>query len=44
MTKCVVIGGGLAGISSSVFLSKNNHDVKLIEAAPKLGGRAFSFQ
>jgi len=44
MAKCVVIGGGLAGISTAVFLSKNNHDVQLIEASPKLGGRAYSFK
>ncbi len=44
MAKCVIIGGGLSGISSAVFLSKNNHNVQLIEASPKLGGRAYSFQ
>lgn len=43
MAKCLVIGGGFAGLSAAVYLSKNNHDVHLIEAAPKLGGRAYSF-
>jgi len=43
MAKYVIIGGGLAGISSAVFLTKNNHKVHLIEASPKLGGRAYSF-
>jgi len=44
MAKCVVIGGGLAGISSAVFLSQNNHKVILLEASPKLGGKAYSFK
>ncbi len=44
MAKCIVIGGGLAGISTAVFLSKNKHNVLLLEASPKLGGRAYSFQ
>ena len=43
MAKCIVIGGGLAGLSSAVFLTKDKHNVLLIEATPKLGGRAYSF-
>ncbi|MEW6194681.1 MAG: hydroxysqualene dehydroxylase HpnE [Bacteroidota bacterium] len=42
MKKCIVIGGGFAGLSSAVYLSKQNIKVKLIEASPKLGGRAYS--
>ncbi len=44
MAKYIVIGGGLAGISAAVFLTKNKHNVLLLEASPKLGGRAYSFQ
>ena len=44
MAKCVVIGGGLSGIASAVFLAKNNHNVLLLESSPKLGGRAYSFK
>ncbi|MFA6977737.1 MAG: hydroxysqualene dehydroxylase HpnE [Ignavibacteriaceae bacterium] len=43
MKKCLVVGGGLAGLSASVYLAKNNIQVQLIEASPKFGGRAYSF-
>ncbi|MBS1517333.1 MAG: FAD-dependent oxidoreductase [Bacteroidetes bacterium] len=38
-----VIGGGIAGLSSAVFLAEKGCRVKLIESSPKLGGRAYSF-
>ncbi|HEY3251153.1 MAG TPA: hydroxysqualene dehydroxylase HpnE [Ignavibacteria bacterium] len=38
-----VIGGGLAGLSAAVFLTKEGFKVNLYEASPKLGGRAYSF-
>jgi squalene-associated FAD-dependent desaturase len=41
--KCLVVGGGFAGLSAAVFLTKNSFKVDLIEASPKLGGRAYSF-
>ena len=41
--KVLVIGGGLAGLSSAAYLSKNNFKVKLLESSPKLGGRTYSF-
>lgn len=41
--KVCVIGGGIAGLSSAVFLADKGIDVTLFEAAPKLGGRAYSF-
>lgn len=41
--KCIVVGGGFAGLSSAAFLSSNGHNVQLLEASPKLGGRAYSF-
>ncbi|MBZ0199777.1 MAG: hydroxysqualene dehydroxylase HpnE, partial [Ignavibacteriaceae bacterium] len=43
MKKCVVVGGGFAGLSAAVYLSKSGYHVELIEASPKLGGRAYSF-
>lgn len=41
--KVCVIGGGIAGLSASVFLKNKRFDVTLIESSPKLGGRAYSF-
>lgn len=38
-----IIGGGIAGLSAAVFLTEKNFKVTLIEASPKLGGRAYSF-
>ncbi len=43
MAKCIIIGGGLAGLSTAVYLAENNFQVELIEASPKLGGRTYSF-
>jgi len=43
MANVIVIGGGLAGLSSAVYLTKAGHKVTLLEASPKLGGRAYSF-
>lgn len=44
MSKCIIAGGGLAGLSAAVMLLKNGIEVHLIEASPKLGGRTYSFQ
>lgn len=44
MKKCLIVGGGFAGLSAAAFLSKNNIKVELIEASSKLGGRAFSIK
>ncbi|MDP3147514.1 MAG: hydroxysqualene dehydroxylase HpnE [Ignavibacteria bacterium] len=43
MKKCLIVGGGLAGLSAAVFLASKNIQVHLIEASPKFGGRAYSF-
>lgn len=43
MKLVTVIGGGLAGLSSAVFLHKKGYNVQLFESSPKLGGRAYSF-
>lgn len=42
MKKVLIVGGGLAGLSLSVFL-RGEFEIELIEASPKLGGRAYSF-
>ena len=44
MKKCLIIGGGIAGLTSAVYLSKAGIQVEIIEASPKLGGRAYSFK
>ena len=44
MKKCVVVGGGIAGLTSAVYLSKAGFKVELIESSNKLGGRAYSFK
>jgi squalene-associated FAD-dependent desaturase len=43
MKKVIIVGGGFAGLSAAVFLSNKNYQVELIEASPKLGGRAYSY-
>lgn len=43
MTKCIIIGGGFAGLSAASFLADKGIKVHLLEASPKLGGRAYSF-
>ena len=43
MKKVIVIGGGFAGLSAASFLTNSGNKVELIEASPKLGGRAYSF-
>ncbi len=37
--KCIVIGGGIAGLIGARDLAKNDWDVTLIEARARLGGR-----
>lgn len=43
LRKVIVIGGGISGLTSAAYLSKNNYKVTLLEASPKIGGRAYSF-
>lgn len=43
MEKVIIIGGGFAGLSAGVFLSKAGFKVEVLEASQKLGGRAYSF-
>lgn len=39
MANVVVVGGGFAGMSAAARLAKLRHDVTLVEASPRLGGR-----
>src|SRR5580704_18323429 len=39
----IVIGGGLAGLSSAVALAESGFRVRLLERRPFLGGRASSY-
>ena len=41
--KVIVIGGGFAGLTAAAYLANKNYKVTLLEASPKLGGRAYSF-
>lgn len=38
----VVIGGGLAGLTASVYLARGGKSVLLFEKSPSLGGRAIT--
>ncbi|WP_043261551.1 FAD-dependent oxidoreductase, partial [Streptomyces sp. e14] len=40
----VVVGGGLAGLTSALALADAGVRVTLLESRPRLGGLAFSFQ
>ncbi len=40
--RAVVIGGGLAGLASAVWLAQAGHDVTVLERRASLGGRTFA--
>ncbi len=42
--KCLIIGGGFAGLTSAVYLTKAGFKVTLLESSNKLGGRAYSLK
>ncbi len=44
MKKCIVIGGGFAGLTSAAYLVNSGINIELLEASQKLGGRAYSFK
>jgi squalene-associated FAD-dependent desaturase len=39
----IILGGGLAGLASAVFLSGKGFHVSVYESAPKWGGRTYSY-
>ena len=43
MKRCVVIGGGIAGLAAALRLSSLDYSVTVLEAAPAFGGRVRSF-
>ncbi len=40
---CLIIGGGIAGLTAASILTSKKIPVTLLEASPKLGGRTYSF-
>jgi squalene-associated FAD-dependent desaturase len=42
--RVVIVGGGLAGITAAVDVAQAGFDVTLLEARPRLGGAASSYQ
>jgi len=43
MKRVAIIGGGFAGLAAGVDLAAQGFEVQLLEARPRLGGRAYSF-
>ncbi|MDP2362923.1 MAG: oleate hydratase [Ignavibacteria bacterium] len=43
MKRCLIIGGGIAGLTAASILSSKNISVTVLESSPKLGGRTYSF-
>jgi|DewCreStandDraft_2_1066082.scaffolds.fasta_scaffold00290_13 phytoene desaturase len=43
MARVLVIGGGVGGLATAMRLQARGHDVTVIEARPRVGGRAYQF-
>lgn len=43
MKRCLIIGGGISGLTAASILSSKKISVTLLESSPKLGGRTYSF-
>ena len=44
MKKCLIIGGGIAGLTAASILSSKKIPVTIIESSPKFGGRTYSIK
>lgn len=42
MSKVLIVGAGLSGLSTAYALKDSNFEVEILEARPRLGGRIFS--
>jgi len=43
MIDCVILGGGVAGLSAAMTLAAEGKSVRVLEARPRAGGRVYSF-
>ena len=43
MTRVLIVGGGISGITAALKSAQAGYDVTLIESRPYLGGRAYSY-
>lgn len=43
MNRCLIIGGGIAGLTAASILASKKIPITLLESSPKLGGRTYSF-
>ncbi|MEO5952278.1 MAG: FAD/NAD(P)-binding protein, partial [Chloroflexia bacterium] len=41
-SQTIIVGGGLAGLTASIYLARANRPVTLLEKADHVGGRAIS--
>ncbi|MFQ5458244.1 MAG: FAD-dependent oxidoreductase, partial [Myxococcota bacterium] len=40
--KVIVVGAGIAGLGAATYFSRKGHDVRVLEAADRIGGRAIT--